>query len=132
MKQTDLAYIAGIMDGEGCICIVKRKSCSRKGYSYQLRVTIVNTNEWLVHSLKMQYNGWVYDHCSGTNKRVWEWRVDSNLALSFLESIVKYLKLKRAEAEIAINFQRTRPRWPTEWDYVHQEDQRMLLKKLKK
>ena len=42
-----LAYIAGIIDGEGCIMI----------HSNLVRVAVKNTNEWLIKFLKMNFGG---------------------------------------------------------------------------
>lgn len=41
MKRTDLAYIAGVFDGEGCIHISKQAGKAyRYGYIFRLIVTL--------------------------------------------------------------------------------------------
>ncbi len=47
-KKTDLAYAAGIIDGEGNIGIYA--NTSRNGYPvYRMRVRVTNTDEGLIH-----------------------------------------------------------------------------------
>lgn len=100
-----LAYIAGIIDGEGCIMI----------HSTNLvRVSVKNTNEWLVKFLKMNFGGClVYSKHSWGNLRskpIWNWAVDSKKASEFLQLILPYLQIKRPQAELAISFQKRRIR----------------------
>ena len=46
MKKTDLAYTAGIMDGEGSIGIARHKSKScKRGYTLELCVQITSSDE---------------------------------------------------------------------------------------
>jgi hypothetical protein len=40
-----LAYTAGIIDGEGCINVTTHKNKTKKGFSYQLFVSVWNTEE---------------------------------------------------------------------------------------
>ena len=47
-----LAYTAGIIDGEGCICLDKHGK-----HGIELKVSVGNTKEWLLQWLKMQYGG---------------------------------------------------------------------------
>lgn len=111
MKKTDLAYTAGIIDGEGCI------SLSRYGkgdtYYISLSVSVGNTNEWLIQWLKFSYGGRTIlkggKNRQGKNwKPCWEWIISSNEALDFLRLLYPYLRLKKAQTEIAIRFQNAR------------------------
>ena len=97
-----LAYVAGIVDGEGCIMI----------HSNCVRVSVKNTNEWLVRFLKMNFGGClVYQKHSGGNlnsKPIWAWQMDAKKACEFLQLILPYLQLKRPQAELALSFQKRR------------------------
>ncbi len=110
MENTDIAYIAGIVDGEGCIGLNLNKSGT--GSSYRIKVSVGNTNEWICQWLKLSFGGCV--SCSSrigsNNKPLWQWIVSCNMALNFLELIYPYLKLKKPQAEIAIRFQKLRRR----------------------
>ena len=108
MKKTDLAYLAGILDGEGSIQIRKRKDKGmRLGFCYQLVVNIANTNEWLVRWIHLNFGGLLYKNRipAAHYKQVYQWSVSSNKAKFVLESLLPYLKIKKPQAEIALQFQ---------------------------
>ena len=99
-----LAYVAGIIDGEGCIGI----------HSNTVRVAVKQTNEWLIKFLKMNFGGHlVYQKHSWGNPRskpIWSWAVDAKKAHEFLQLILPYLQIKRPQAELALGFQKRRIR----------------------
>ena len=75
MKKADLGYTAGIIDGEGCICIFRydaRKVKTRFG----LTITVDNTNEWLCQWLKFNWGGYVTAQQGTDNKSpLWIWAI---------------------------------------------------------
>ena len=102
MKKVELAYIAGIFDGEGSIGIRKQK-----GRYYQLAIALGMTNEYIPNLLMFSFGGTVYKDIRPDPCQVfWVWHIASRKANVFLEAILPYLKLKRNEAELAIKFQR--------------------------
>ena len=129
-----LAYTAGIVDGEGCISIYRKRATCKRGYTLSLKVVVVNTEEWLCQWLKMQFGGNVGCRKKGTwaRKHQWGWYLYANKAIAFLGLILPYLKIKRSQAEIAIDFQLDRPHSPNNDDFIIQEANRILLSKLKK
>ena len=110
MKKTDLAYLASIMDGEGCILIRKQKYKGMHfGFYYQLVISISNTNEWLVNWVKFTFGGTIYAHRKPFGyKTVYQWSARANKAKILLEAIFPYLRIKRPQAEVALLFQSTR------------------------
>ena len=108
MKKTDLAYTAGIIDGEGCILISKaRRQKSRSGYVYGLTVSVNSTDEWLCQWLKFSFGGSITlkKHYRENESLLWIWAVRSNQAVAFLKLVLPYLYLKKPQAELAIKFQ---------------------------
>ncbi len=104
--KTLLAYVAGIVDGEGCVGLYHN---GQKQYSRVVRVVVANTNEWLIRFLQMQFKGSIY-----VRKRTfkhpnwndyWVWEIRSRQASAFLKLILPYLQLKRPQAELAIAYQ---------------------------
>lgn len=97
-----LAYVAGLIDGEGCIGIQK----SSKHALYYVEVTIGMTSKALPVLTEMQktFGGSLLKKRSKTDK--WEeahnWRIGGEGAASFLTRIVPFLMLKRRQAELAI------------------------------
>lgn len=138
MRKADLAYVAGIIDGEGTICIHQDKAKSGKVY-LQLRVDVTNTNEWLIQWLKFALGG--HTDVSrrakiGKNwKPSWRWSVSANQASAFLKLIYPYLRLKKPQAELAIKFQegrKGRGHFLTDSERAINEAQRILMSSLNK
>jgi len=128
-------YTAGIIDGEGSIMIIKSKNPTcKRGYSYQLKVVVANTNEWLCQWLKMQYGGTIqYKKSKKLQKKdIYEWRIVSTQARQFLEYIIPYLIIKKAQAEIAIRFQSSRGRGKprTNNENILDEAERIRMRRL--
>jgi len=136
MEKTDLAYMAGLFDGEGCIHIAKLKRPeSKRGCHFGLVATIGMTSEFLLELYHSQFGGSVYCYTKprGNRKLCWQWIIRSRQAVAFLKAIRPYLLLKADEADLAIEFQeakyigggRTEKEWST------QEAQYSLMKDLK-
>lgn len=107
MKKTDLAYAAGIFDGEGCIGIEKQVRANRRNPHYKLRATVVNTDMWLCEWLRFAFGGTVQERKSHPShiKDQWAWVIYNSGATDFLKLILPYMNLKRPQAELAIKFQ---------------------------
>jgi len=107
MKKTDLAYFAGLFDGEGSICITRHKP--KRGISEQhtLLCLLSMTNREAVSAFRDCFGGGmtVHERSNGKRKLMWGWVMSSNKARIFLESILPFLRIKKAEAVIAIEFQ---------------------------
>ena len=102
MKKVDLAYIAGIIDGEGYIGISARK---------QVLVSVSNTSLWLCNYLKFSIgygSVGVMPRYTKNSSPAWHWFICSKKAMLFLELILPFLKLKRPQAELAIQVQRAK------------------------
>jgi hypothetical protein len=111
VSKTELAYIAGFLDGEGWITLYKSKDISRKKYPrFEYQVGICNNNKGVIN--------WLYDTFGGSirtrNKQnlKWQdnylWKLSSNQASDFLKLILPYMRLKNNQAELAIEFQEKR------------------------
>lgn len=108
VSDTELAYTAGIIDGEGNIGIYP--NTTKNGYPvFRLRVRVNNTNEWIIHWLQEKYAGSIGITSRKENsyrwKDAWWWTVSCRKAGEFLEAIFPYLIIKKPQAELAIKFQ---------------------------
>uniref|UniRef100_A0A6M3JES2 Putative HNH homing endonuclease n=1 Tax=viral metagenome TaxID=1070528 RepID=A0A6M3JES2_9ZZZZ len=129
MNTTDLAYTAGIIDGEGYIGI---KYTGRKsGRRYRtLRVEVGNTNKILIDWLQLHYGGSYYQAKSKPqNRQYWKWGLSAKQAAAFLEKILPYLLIKKYEAALAIEFQKNKHygRGKTEEAIAVEEAQAILM-----
>ena len=138
-----LAYAAGIIDGEGCICIYKhrKRKDTKHGYIFALTVRVTNTNEYIINWFKMQFGGGICkmaDRTSRGYKDCWQWAISGKKASDFLKLIEPYLLIKYPQAELAIAFQTKKSRRPTigkcttDSEIVLQEADYILAKEMNK
>ena len=129
MKKIELAYLAGFFDGEGCISLY-----TSHGRRY-LTVSVSQTNRFILESFRFAFGGQVYEGQKHNGKRdIWRWTATTKIAAEFLKQIYPFLKLKKGEATIALEFQRNRyPRGKklTEAEIAIIEAQKILLHNLK-
>ncbi|MDD4905916.1 MAG: LAGLIDADG family homing endonuclease [Methylobacter tundripaludum] len=143
MINTDLAYLAGIFDGEGTIFIEKSKTANRKhDYRFRLTVNICSTDEWLIKWLKQCWGGYVYFEArkikNNNLKNAWHWSLQNRKAAEFLKNIIGYLHIKLPQAKLALKFQahmqqgghRTKDK--SDQNYLEQEECYSLMKDMKR
>lgn len=112
MTDIEKAYIAGIIDGEGTICIQKQyRKAKRYGgrHAYTLHVAVEmgckEVPEYLIQ--KVGFGSLQSRIRPGYKREMFTWRVTGRNAIKFLEQIRCYLILKNREADIAMAFQGT-------------------------
>jgi len=129
MNETDLAYIAGIVDGEGYIIIHRYHSHrARKLRGFTIRVGVNNTNEWLIVYLQLNFGGTKYVTQHDPKwKPVWNWHIEANKAYEFLKLVLPYLHLKKPQAELAIEFQERKKAQPHYGQYCPKPDAEYAL-----
>ncbi len=133
----DLAYAAGIIDGEGTIVIEKSHDRKSRGHiRYRMQVSVTNTNPVLIEWLHDKFNGSTYSFAydNGKHKDMLIWRISSDKASDFLNAVMPFLKLKKLQAKLAIEFQSpiiTKRRKPlTEEELAVREAQRLTMGEL--
>lgn len=106
LTDTQLAYTAGIVDGEGCISVHRQKR------SHTIRVHVTNTNADLIARLLDWFGGHVYASIrkNPRHKDAFVWEVSALQAGIFLQQILPFLFLKRAQAEVVLELQATKIR----------------------
>lgn len=104
MRKTDIAYMAGFFDGEGCITLYKTRGI------YSLHVDICQCNEHIIKWFQFCFGGTIHTRYENHHKfkKQWRWHTSGGNAMGFLKTIIPYLVLKKAEAELAIKFQSRR------------------------
>jgi hypothetical protein len=116
-KPLDLAYLAGIVDGEGCFHACKLKNKPGDGYKnghYRCVLKISNTDVRLFHWLQETFKG----TCSAAFKETrdhlfkracYEWVVTGHRLLDLCKQILPYLIIKKRHCELTIKFRETFP-----------------------
>ncbi len=111
LKDTDAAYLAGLIDGEGTISIYRCKSTRYvNGFNYRPVVEISNTYkgilEW-AHGLIG--DGWLKITNPGNvlkkgHKPLWRFRVSTTDCRWVLPQIRPYLRIKGEQADVLIAY----------------------------
>ena len=104
----DAAYIAGILDGEGCITLSKKKDPTMKlGYGLRPHIMVTNTNKSLIKYLRDTTDlGIIYEGklTNPKHKPNFRWQLWSLQAQSLLKEVLPYLLIKRKQAELLLEY----------------------------
>ena len=107
-----LAYLAGIIDGEGSIMLWMNKDPHKSG-QFNLRVNVSSTDKCLTDWLFENFGGHCYEcnapsrQCQPNWKKQYLWSVSRPNLLQFLKDIYPYLVIKKERCEVAIKFRET-------------------------
>lgn len=107
--KTRYAYLAGIIDGEGCFCIGAGRRQKWGVVNYNSHLTVGNTDIRLVQWLKENFGGSYYTVNKPTprNKTPYVWRLTKKKEQELLTlAILPYLIIKRERAIIFLEFVR--------------------------
>ena len=99
----DIAYVAGILDGEGCLSLCPNGHQQPDKFCEQIRVS--NTDKKLIDWLLKTFGGKHLKRSNslkGKEKPVYNWALYGEKATSFLLIVAPYLKLKKERADILI------------------------------
>ncbi len=144
LSETEAAYLAGLIDGEGCISITRTrtnasaKGCKR-GFSYRSSVVVAMTDhdvlEWC-HRLTGVGNVCPKRTNVARHKPAWSWSVWSTEAWELCIAVLPYLKVKLPQAANLIEFQ-SKMRYPgkfglTDHEWNAREASYLMSKKLNK
>jgi len=132
IKKTDLAYMAGLIDGEGCIKISRAVLKGRKfpRYNLQLQIDMVDSLEVLEWA-QQKFGGKIYKHkrrldyqknCRDS-ERLYMFQADTK---ELLLMILPYMKIRHKQASLALEFLKCKARDP------HKEVCFQQMKKLNK
>ena len=102
-EEEKLAYLAGIIDGEGSIMI------TRSNENYGLKIAVANTKKELLDWLKNEFGGAVFPmKDSRVEERGWKqsyaWNLHGKRAYKLLGKLHDNLIIKREQQKIAVEF----------------------------
>ena len=105
MSELDLAYIAGLVDGEAYIGIKKthRKDCVSPIYHERIQIRMINENA--IHFIQEVLGGNYYQELSPYSKSgrpLYCYQATDKLACEILLKITPYLKVKKESAKIVL------------------------------
>lgn len=114
MREIDLAYIAGLVDGEGCIRIKKstygiriRKDCQNPTYSEMIQIRMVN--EPAIKFIQSRFGGNYYlEKRPYGNKPLYCYQITCKLASNMIKQLLPYLKVKKEVAKIVLKLRKSK------------------------
>lgn len=106
----DLAYLAGVIDGEGCMMIVRAPSkCTPIGFQYRLVVEITMCEYRTISFISSRFAKNIEERILKSGKTAYKviWR--NRFAADLLEDLLPYLQGKREQAIVCLKFQKLVP-----------------------
>lgn len=96
------AYVAGLIDGEACIYLARR----RKWYTARCDIGMAEKGLPILQMMKHRYGGSLRKSREATAKwaAVWTWTLHSRQCKAMLREVLPYLKLKREQAILILNY----------------------------
>jgi hypothetical protein len=96
----DLAYFAGLFDGEGSVRVSVRTNNSRGACAY---LCLGNTSRAVLEWVKQRFGGKIYKlKHSSTKHQMWQWQAGGKKWLPLFKALLPLLKIKNAELRVAI------------------------------
>ena len=106
LSETDKAYMAGLVDGEGSIVI---EYCNNRRNT-KLRMNVTNAHIETLEGLKNLWGGHLYRRPPNkikNHKAVGQLGFTAKQAWEVISSIHPYLRIKRKQADLALEFAKT-------------------------
>lgn len=100
-RVEDLAYIAGVIDGEGSIGVYSTSKCK----SSTLQVVINMTDQEAINLAYSMFGGKLYSQVGRAgDRRLYRWIVTGKRAQEVLVLIKPFIRVKRLQLEMALTF----------------------------
>lgn len=110
LSDSDIAYIAGFVDGDGCIAYNKTKHKNKSRFpnpTYSIQCIVTNKHRSILEWFKELFSGTIRDidriHC-GKREIFSIWLTSGDTCRRLLGTILPYLKVKRKQAELVLAF----------------------------
>lgn len=109
----ELAYLAGLFDGEGSVSIALLKGKRRQQPMHALSVQMAICDAAAVARLHRAFSGDLRKERKrkGHHQTSWRWRVQGKRAVNALKALLPYLSIKLPQALLGIEFYETKTRY---------------------
>lgn len=110
--MTDIRYLAGFFDAEGCIGIYRQKGSPNPRYKSGFKspcwirvVAVTNTYYPVLQSYKTRFGGWIHElKNAARNKKCWAWTISSKSDIDFcLNTLLPDLSEKKPQAKLMLS-----------------------------
>ncbi len=111
LTVAELAYMAGIIDGEGSICVFPATVDGRPRSRYCLRLSISNTSRPLLEWVQQRFGGRLVQvkrnrETALTHKITYHWEAGWQHGASIIEAIRPFLVIKGEQGDLFLEFAR--------------------------
>ena len=110
-RPGDAAYLAGLIDGDGCIGIWRRKTVrTRSGFTYYAEVDISSVHPRFLRSIRdlIGVGTWIRKNRGFKSHRpLYHLKVGPNTLRWLLPLVIPHLRLKRPQAEVVLKHLQT-------------------------
>jgi hypothetical protein len=119
ISKEDLIYIAGFFDGEGCVSILKRKDKHHTDFTYSLIASIAQKNPSPLEEIINLFGFGKLHYLESTKN--YSVLFAGKFADDFLCQIIPYLRIKKDQAVLGIEFRKNTIRKIGKWESVGEE-----------
>lgn len=102
LTSEQLAYIAGLFDGEGTLVIGKYSAKSQKNLAYRGFMALANTHVPTLVYVKSLIGGKIVEQ--GIGKKCYSLSLSANQIRAVLPEILPYLSIKKEQAKVMLKF----------------------------
>lgn len=131
-RSDDLAWAAGLFEGEGTVTIAVRNSDA----TFRVVCIVGNTDREIIEFFHGRWGGWdqrVYGKRPG-RKPAWTWTVAGPRAVAFLMDLLPYVRTQRVreKIELALEFRAAQSSKKSVWSKAdYKTKQRALYEKMR-
>jgi hypothetical protein len=99
IPNTELAYMAGYLDGDGCINFPNYEN-----RYIGVRINITSGDKQVLDKFSSWFGNKVRKTGGGKNRQLYQWSADGDRAQSILACLLPFLVMKRELAGLALSF----------------------------
>ena len=100
----NLAYVAGFVDGEGCINFARSRKQTFP------RLLVVNTNRAILGKLKDRFGGDIQPQAKHNGwKQAYQWRISNGKCVECLKNISPWIEIKKPQLALVLAWDAARP-----------------------
>jgi hypothetical protein len=99
-----LAYVAGLIDGEGCLRIHRQSKKTTSTFTAIVQMNMSNKARHIGEQMAATFGGALYE-VKSTNPKwsdQWQWRISGDVASNFVKQIHPFLMLKQKQASLIL------------------------------
>ncbi|MBI2676779.1 MAG: LAGLIDADG family homing endonuclease [Candidatus Yanofskybacteria bacterium] len=107
LTDTDYAYIAGLLDGEGSFVVAKHfaktKHCGKRGWVWELRISVGMSDKEGLEFIMQKFDKKRLREAKGSKRLMYYLTLYSNEIRKFLPPMLQHIRVKKKQAELLLD-----------------------------